>query len=79
MFRLEQPRVNLHVLGPDCPEHLRHILFRDWLRTHADDRRLYEEAKKMASVKVTNVQVYNQNKENVIKEIYDKIIKTISE
>lgn len=33
----------------------------------------------MASVKVTNVQVYNQNKENVIKEIYDKIIKTISE
>ncbi|EJD6497951.1 GrpB family protein [Providencia rettgeri] len=79
MFRLEQPRVNLHVFGPDCPEHLRHILFRDWLRTHADDRRLYEEAKKMASVKVTNVQVYNQNKENVIKEIYDKIIKTISE
>ncbi|MEX6211132.1 GrpB family protein [Providencia huaxiensis] len=55
------------------------MLFRDWLRTHADDRRLYEEAKKMASVKVTNVQVYNQNKENVIKEIYDKIIKTISE
>ncbi len=39
----------------------------------------YTKRRKKYSVKVTNVQVYNQNKENVIKEIYDKIIKTISE
>ncbi|MEV0606202.1 GrpB family protein [Polymorphospora rubra] len=30
--------VNLHVFGPDCDEYLRHIIFRDWLRSHPDDR-----------------------------------------
>ena len=26
--------VNLHVFGPDCDEHLRHLILRDWLREH---------------------------------------------
>jgi GrpB-like predicted nucleotidyltransferase (UPF0157 family) len=34
MLRHDQPRINLHVFGRNCPEHARHILFRDWLRTH---------------------------------------------
>lgn len=33
--------VNLHVFGPDCDEFLRHVIFRDWLRAHPDDRRRY--------------------------------------
>jgi GrpB-like predicted nucleotidyltransferase (UPF0157 family) len=33
--------VNLHVFGPDCDEYLRHLVFRDWLRSHPDDRDLY--------------------------------------
>jgi GrpB-like predicted nucleotidyltransferase (UPF0157 family) len=33
--------VNLHVFGPDCDEYLRHLIFRDWLRGHPDDRDLY--------------------------------------
>ncbi|MFF5077941.1 GrpB family protein [Actinoplanes sp. NPDC000266] len=32
---------NVHVFGPDCDEHLRHLVFRDWLRAHPDDRALY--------------------------------------
>jgi GrpB-like predicted nucleotidyltransferase (UPF0157 family) len=33
--------VSLHVFGPDCDEHLRHLIFRDWLRDHPDDRDRY--------------------------------------
>lgn len=33
--------VTLHVFGPDCDEYLRHLVLRDWLRTHPDDRDLY--------------------------------------
>jgi GrpB-like predicted nucleotidyltransferase (UPF0157 family) len=33
--------VNLHVFGPDCDEYVRHLIFRDWLRTHPDDRNRY--------------------------------------
>jgi GrpB-like predicted nucleotidyltransferase (UPF0157 family) len=33
--------VTLHVFGPDCDEHLRHLIFRDWLRAHPDDRDRY--------------------------------------
>jgi GrpB-like predicted nucleotidyltransferase (UPF0157 family) len=32
---------NLHVFGPDCEEYLRHLIFRDWLRTHPGDRDRY--------------------------------------
>ena len=42
----EDHGVNLHVFGPDCDEYLRHVIFRDWLREHPDDRDLYAEAKR---------------------------------
>ena len=38
-LQLFSPRVNLHVFGPDCPELVRHRLFRDWLREHPEDCR----------------------------------------
>lgn len=41
--------VNLHVFGPDCDEHLRHLVFRDWLRAHPDDRDAYAAAKGRAA------------------------------
>jgi hypothetical protein len=31
---------------PDSPEIRRHLLFRDWLRTHDDDRDQYERTKR---------------------------------
>jgi GrpB-like predicted nucleotidyltransferase (UPF0157 family) len=33
--------VNLHVFSPDAPELQRHRRFRDWLRSHPDDRAQY--------------------------------------
>ncbi|HEY1389153.1 MAG TPA: GrpB family protein [Ktedonobacterales bacterium] len=41
-----KPAVNLHVFSPGCPEAERMLLMRDWLRTHDDDRELYEKTKR---------------------------------
>ena len=40
------PNVNLHVFSPGCDEHRRHVVFRDWLRGHPDDRDRYAETKR---------------------------------
>jgi GrpB-like predicted nucleotidyltransferase (UPF0157 family) len=40
-FWTDNHDVNLHVFGPDCDEFLRHVIFRDWLRTHPEDRDRY--------------------------------------
>ncbi|GAB2572148.1 hypothetical protein Aab01nite_03590 [Paractinoplanes abujensis] len=41
--------VTLHVFGPGCDEHLRHLILRDWLRTHPADRDRYAAAKHAAA------------------------------
>lgn len=76
MLRQEAPRVNLHVFGPDCPEHIRHILFRDWLSTHPDDLQRYAQAKMQAKEGVDNVSDYNQRKQTVVRGIYQKIFQS---
>jgi GrpB-like predicted nucleotidyltransferase (UPF0157 family) len=38
--------VNLHIFSDGCPEIARMLRFRDWLRTHDDDRQLYERTKR---------------------------------
>lgn len=62
--------VNLHVFGPDCDEHLRHLVFRDWLRTHPDDRDLYEAEKRRAAAENPwSMSAYNARKAASIIEI----------
>ncbi|WP_430335858.1 GrpB family protein [Rhodococcus sp. ACT016] len=73
MFRLPSPRTNLHVFGPDCPEHIRHIMFRDWLRTHPEDRARYEDTKRQAQPGRQTVMDYNRSKGAVIADIYERI------
>ena len=76
-FKGDDPRVNLHVFSPDCPEAIRHLMFRDWLRAHPDDVALYAEAKVVAAAESTAagglVMDYNQRKEAVILEIYARM------
>lgn len=73
-LRLDEPRANLHVFAPDCPETIRMLMFRDWLRTHPDDRELYERAKRSA-LGGDLVPAYNRRKEPVVREIYDRIFR----
>ncbi|MCP2169881.1 GrpB family protein [Goodfellowiella coeruleoviolacea] len=75
MLRFAEPRVNLHVFGPDCPETIRHRMFRDWLRAHPEDRARYEEAKRAAVPGGGTVMDYNGRKEKTIREIYDRLFR----
>lgn len=76
-FRLRGPEANVHVFGPDCPETIRHQLFRDWLRLHPEDRALYVEAKRFAAAETMAdggvVMDYNRRKEGTIRAIYERI------
>lgn len=73
MLRHATPRMNLHVFGPDCPEHFRHLLFRDWLREHQDDRDRYAEIKQLATQGVEDVAQYNRQKSDFIRSLYRTI------
>lgn len=70
-----EPRANLHVFGPDCPEVIRHRMFRDWLRSHPDDRRRYEAAKRSAVPGGGHVMDYNARKQDTVREIYDRLFR----
>ncbi|HEY1133195.1 MAG TPA: GrpB family protein [Nocardioides sp.] len=78
-FRGADPRANVHVWGPDCPEVVRHRLLRDWLREHPDDVARYAAAK-WAAAADTNaaggvVMDYNQHKEPVVREILGRVFR----
>ncbi|MBB5867108.1 GrpB-like predicted nucleotidyltransferase (UPF0157 family) [Allocatelliglobosispora scoriae] len=62
--------VNLHVFGPDCDEHLRHLVFRDRLREHPEERERYEAAKlRSAAENPLSMAAYSAGKAPVIIEI----------
>ena len=62
--------VNLHVFSPDSPELDRMVGFRDWLRTHDDDRALYEQTKRdLAARDWQYVQHYADAKTEVVEAI----------
>ncbi|PSJ53140.1 GrpB family protein [Pseudaminobacter soli (ex Li et al. 2025)] len=73
MLRHDKPRVNLHVFGTGCPEHIRHVLFRNWLCDHPEDRERYANTKMMAKNGVSTAQDYNRNKQAVVRDIYRMI------
>ena len=75
------PRVNVHVFGPDSPELVKHIVFRNWLRQDAGDRELYAAAKRVAAGSGSGsgdgdgmmlMEDYNARKQAVIREIYGR-------
>lgn len=64
------PDANLHVFSPGCVEIERMVGFRDWLRTHDDDRLLYESTKRrLAAQQWDFVQDYADAKSAVVEEI----------
>src|SRR6478736_6815138 len=62
--------VNLHVFSAGCVELERMVGFRDWLRTHDDDRQRYEDTKRdLATRDWEFVQNYADAKTAVVEEI----------
>ncbi|MDY0910788.1 GrpB family protein [Microbacterium sp. CFBP9034] len=74
MLVSEDGQINPHVFPAGAPEPLRHLLFRDWLRAHPDDRELYGATKRaLAASTVDDPDSYNLAKNDVIDEIYSRI------
>lgn len=70
VFKGPDTDVNLHVFSPGCIEIDRMVGFRDWLRTHAEDRALYERTKRdLASRSWRFVQNYADAKTEVVEQI----------
>ncbi|MFC3500936.1 GrpB family protein [Micromonospora krabiensis] len=62
--------VNLHIWPHDAPEPVRHRLFRDWLRTHPDDRELYAATKRrLARETIGRAGDYSLAKNEVVDQI----------
>ena len=82
---LGEPRVHLHVFGPDCPELVRHAMFRDWLVAHPEDRAAVRrrQARRRHRLSVAGADTgalgagmrYNRVKEPVVREIYRRMFR----
>lgn len=67
--------INLHVFPRGCAQIRRHLEFRDWLRTHDDDRELYERTKReLAAREWEYIQDYANAKNAVVMDIQRRIV-----
>jgi GrpB-like predicted nucleotidyltransferase (UPF0157 family) len=74
MFVRREIDINLHSFSKGCPEIERMLKFRDWLRTHKDDRLLYERTKRELAAKTWKyVQNYADAKTAIVKEILSRV------
>jgi GrpB-like predicted nucleotidyltransferase (UPF0157 family) len=70
VFKGPDTDVNLHIFSPGCMEIDRVLLFRDWLRSNASDRQLYERTKReLARKDWKYTQNYADAKTAVVEEI----------
>jgi GrpB-like predicted nucleotidyltransferase (UPF0157 family) len=70
VFKGPDTNINIHAFSDGCSEVERMIAFRDWLRTHDDDRELYESAKhELAGHEWKYVQNYADAKSAVVEQI----------
>jgi GrpB-like predicted nucleotidyltransferase (UPF0157 family) len=70
VFKGPDTNVNLHVFSDGCIEIERMVGFRDWLRTHDDDRELYLRTKReLVTRNWEYVQNYADAKSEVVEEI----------
>jgi GrpB-like predicted nucleotidyltransferase (UPF0157 family) len=70
VFKFAEPDVNLHVFTEGCSEIEKMLVFRDWLRSHPDDRDLYaSEKRRLAAQTWKYTQHYADAKSTVVQEI----------
>jgi GrpB-like predicted nucleotidyltransferase (UPF0157 family) len=70
MFRTPDRDVHVHVFSLGCSEIERHLIFRDRLRTNAEDRQRYEDTKRrLAAQDWPDVNFYADAKSEVVEAI----------
>ena len=73
VLKPEDKKANLHVFTMGCEEIERMLAFRDWLRKHPEDKKLYETKKRDLSQQVWQyMQHYADAKSAVIQEIMSR-------
>jgi GrpB-like predicted nucleotidyltransferase (UPF0157 family) len=73
VLTIEAPQTNLHVFSPGAREPQRHALFRDWLRSHEDDRAAYGALKaELGGRGFTDSMDYNNHKSELVYDLYEK-------
>lgn len=72
-LRGSAPASNVHVFSPGAREPQRHVLFRDWLRTHPEDRERYAEVKRAVAARgFSDAMLYNNEKAWIVYDIYER-------
>lgn len=73
MFRTPELDVHLHICTTGSYWERRHLVFRDWLRTHPDDRQRYEDVKRdLAQREWDDMNDYADAKTEVIADIMQR-------
>lgn len=69
------PEANVHVFSPGAREPRRHVMFRDWLRTHDDDRAAYAAVKREVAARgFSDAMLYNNEKAWIVYDLYEKVL-----
>lgn len=71
LLKSSDPKGNLHVFSAGCAEVERMVLFRDWLRSHPDDRSWYETTKRELAARTWK---YTQNYADAKSEVVEQIL-----
>lgn len=75
LLKSPENNVKIHVFADGCEEIDRMLAFRDWLRAHEQDRRLYEETKhRLAQRSWKYTQHYADAKSAVVGEILERAL-----
>ena len=81
-MRAQHPSPEDIVRFSDAPAPARHIIFRDWLRAHPEDREVYRDAKRAAAAasnaRGERVSEYKERKSDTIREIYARAFRDAS-
>lgn len=77
LLKTPQADVNLHIFSAGCEEIERMLTFRDWLRTHEEDRQLYEKTKRELAARTwKHTQHYADAKSEVVQTILDRALRS---
>jgi GrpB-like predicted nucleotidyltransferase (UPF0157 family) len=77
LFKTPHKDGNLHIFSAGSEEIGRMLAFRDWLRTHEEDRRRYEETKRALAARTwKHVQDYANAKSGLVQEILARALRS---
>ncbi|MGH9050517.1 MAG: GrpB family protein [Acidimicrobiia bacterium] len=72
MFRTPERDVHVHIWAAGGEDERRHLVFRDWLRSNADDRAEYERTKRTLAGRHRDMNDYADAKRELIEQLVER-------